>query len=230
MLAEQPLRSLMYGNLTCTPKNDGSLYKQYQADGGYLWAIRFGADDFKNWRSAQQKNYDVCFSPETSDEIDIYFREVRNKYPEGPRVFTVWKNKKRSDDCKVDQLERSILFRTKNMLDGCVGFGMNAFRNLVATEIIRNHDGGYQIAADVLHDELETVKENYADIVAKYGHSKYVEKILSVRQAGRAKLEPKSPTTIANPSDAVSAFSKSRGISYEQAWAEMNQYFASQRK
>jgi hypothetical protein len=230
MLAEQPLRALMYGNLTCTPDNLGSLYKQYKADGSYLWAIRFAADDFKNWRTAQQKNYDVCFSPETSDEIDTYFREVRNRYPEGPRVFTVWENKNRNDDCKVDQLERTILLRTESLLDGCVGFGMNAFRNIVATEIIQNYDGGYQIAADVLHDEVETVKENYADIKAKYGHSKYVEKILSLRQAGRAKSEPEAPVTIASPSDAVSALAQSRGISYEQAWSEMNQYFSSQRR
>lgn len=225
MLAEQPLRALMYGNLTYTDNNQGSLYRQYQADGTYLWAIRFEADEFKNWRTAQYKNYDVCFSVETSEEIDLYFREVRIEYPNGPRVFTVWESKKRREASKVDHLERTVLIRTKTMLGGCVGFGMNAFRNIVATEIIRNHVGGYQIAADALHDEVDTVKENYAHIAAKYSHSKYIERILSVRQAGRAAGE--ASATINDARDAVNAMARSRGVSYEEALTQMSLLLAS---
>jgi hypothetical protein len=231
MLAEQPLRALMYGNLTCTANNQGSLYRQYHSDGSYRWAIKFPAEDFKNWLTAQFKRYDVCFSAETSDEIDIYFSEVRSKYPAGDRVFTTWARRDNSttgDQCKADELERTILIRTRTLLDGCVGFGMNAFRNLAATEIIRNDKDGYEIAAETLHDEPETVRKHYAHITAKYGQSRYVERIRNIREAGRARLEPSSSTTIANPSDAVSALAKDRGISYEQALAEMSAFLVSQ--
>ncbi len=232
MLREQPLRSLMYGNLTRTDDNQGSLYKRYKADGSYLWAIRFNADDFKNWRTAQYKRYDRCFSAETSQEIDKYFREVYKHYPEGTRVFKTWKRGTTSpngEKCKVDQLERTILFRTKDMLDGCFGFGMNAFRNLVATEIIQNDDDGYKIAADVLHDEVKTVRENYARIAAQYGQSKYVEKLRTIHQENVRKLQPTPSATVASPSDVIRAFAQSRGISHEQAWAEMRSFVASQR-
>ncbi len=229
MLREQPLRSLMYGNLTCTDDNQGSLYKRYRADGSYLWAIRFNADDFRNWRTAQYKRYDVCFSAETSEEIDKYFGEVYKHYPEGTRVFKTWKwGDVSGGKCKVDQLERIMLFRTKDMIEGCVGFGMNAFRNLVATEIIQNDDDGYQIAADVLHDDIETVRENFGHVAAKRSQSKYVERIRSIRQEGREELQPTLSATIADPSDAIRVFAQRRGISHDQAWAEMSAWFASE--
>jgi integrase len=62
-------------------------------------------------------------------------------------------------------LSRRIYALTQAYIPGCPGFSMHAFRHLVATEYIKNNPGGYAVAAAVLHDKEETVKECYAWVV-----------------------------------------------------------------
>lgn len=46
-------------------------------------------------------------------------------------------------------------------IPGCVGFGAHECRHIVATEWIKNHPGAYAVAAAVLHDSEQIVRETY---------------------------------------------------------------------
>ena len=240
MLSEQPLRAFIYGNLTgglvtdekgnvtSENSNHGQLYRKYQPDGSYLWAIRLTADDFKNWRTAQKKKYDVCFSRETTEEIDIYLREVRVHFPfNAGRVFTSWSCIKRKNVEPENQVEEKYA-RTKyleakiserTLLLGGPAFGMHAWRHLIATEIIRNVEGGYQKAAEVLHDEPKTVMDAYSDVQAKHGSSKWIERLEAVRALGRG-LNGSNGSI----DSTIETLARNRGISYKAAAAELENF------
>jgi integrase len=65
-----------------------------------------------------------------------------------------------------------IRYLSEHYIPNSPGFGPHAFRHLVATEYIKNNPEGYNIAASILHDRVETVRETYARIKAadKFTH------------------------------------------------------------
>ena len=74
-----------------------------------------------------------------------------------------------------------MLHRTRQFIPGCPGFGPHAVRHIVATDYIKNNPNGFQIAADVLHDKLQTVLTHYAHLKAADGHRHYQQYLQGVR-------------------------------------------------
>jgi integrase len=70
---------------------------------------------------------------------------------------------------------------------GCVGFGPHCFRHIVATEWVKNHPDGYEVAAAILHDTPETVRKAYswvtpADKIAHWNN--YFESLSGLYREG----------------------------------------------
>jgi integrase len=66
----------------------------------------------------------------------------------------------------VGAIYDTILYLSQHYIPNSPGFGTHAFRHLVATEYIKNNPEGYQIAASILHDTVETVRKTYARVKA----------------------------------------------------------------
>jgi hypothetical protein len=211
MLTRQPLRILMYECLLTydrnwknfEPSNDGAwlakdpkvepsttahLYKKLkpEVERGYVWAIRFANDDFKNKRTKRKDAYDIEFDDDLTDPIEHYLTHIRPNLPNAdsnenndsdPLVFVPWKGEiseakaaknklKKAEDENEDGvsefLAQAFRKRTRNLLPGCNGFGPHNARHLVATEYLKNEIGGIEVVSAVLHDKPETVRKHYA--------------------------------------------------------------------
>ena len=208
MITYQPLRVLMYECLLTydrnwenfEPSNDGAwlakdrtvepsatahLYKKLKPEvaRGYVWAIRFANDDFKNKRTKKEGNYDIEFDDNLTDDIEHYLTNIRpnlqtltedNDEDGDPLVFVPYVgeiDEAAAEKKKLGKVEEeegisrwlSLAFRRRTrLLPGCKGFGPHNARHLVATEYIKNEPGGIDVVAAVLHDSPETVRKHYA--------------------------------------------------------------------
>ena len=170
MLVVQPLRIKMFNDMQYTVDNSGNLYQRANGD----WAIKFRPEDFKNEKGAAQKPYDVPLPAELSPAIEHYFKEVRPVLgASGSQVFISGGGVRGVKGRNTRVLGVAMLARTRQFIPGCPGFGPHAFRHIVATDYIKNNPNGFQVAADVLHDKLETVLRHYAHLKAADGHRHY---------------------------------------------------------
>jgi hypothetical protein len=192
MVTYQPLRILMYECLLTydknwnTPGTDPSttahLYKKLKPEiaRGYVWAIRFANDDFKNKSTKKDGDYDIEFDDNLTDHIEHYLTNIRpnlqsssedNDSATNPRVFVPWKgeigevaaNKTETEGEEgISEFLAEAFRRRTLLLPGCRGFGPHNARHLVATEYIKNEPGGIEVVSAVLHDKPETVLKHYA--------------------------------------------------------------------
>lgn len=170
IIVQQPLRIKMFKDMTYRDDNSGSLYKR--ATG--VWAIKFRPEDFKNQTGAAQKPYDVPLPKKLWDGIERYLKEVRPIFNDASdSVFVSLPHSRKPADRKTLLLNDTFRKRTRQFIPGCPGFGPQAVRHIVATDYIKNNPNGFQVAADVLHDMLQTVVENYAHLKAADGHKFY---------------------------------------------------------
>jgi Fe-S cluster biosynthesis and repair protein YggX len=170
MLMRQPMRIKMYGIATWKSDNTGNLYKR---DDG-TWAFRFEKNLFKNERGAAQAPYDVAFDKEFWTEIEDYLYKVRPYFNDDrPLLFVAADLGLKQMKRRTNSLSLSFRRHTKKFLPGCPGFGPHAVRHLVATEYIRNHEEGWQTAATVLHDNLDTVMKAYTFVKKDDGFKYY---------------------------------------------------------
>lgn len=178
LLVVQPLRIKMFNDMQYLPDNTGNLYQRSNGD----WAIRFKPEDFKNEKGAAQKPYDVPLPKDLSPAIEEYLRDVRPVLrPAGPQVFVSGAGPRAVEGRNTRVLAVAMLHRTRQFIPGCPGFGPHAVRHIVATDYIKNNPNGFQIAADVLHDKLETVLRHYAHLKAADGHRHYQQYLQGVR-------------------------------------------------
>lgn len=171
----QPLRVKMMRDLLYKKDNTGNLYRKKNGD----WAIRFAPEDFKNERgAASDKPYDVTLPKDLYQEIDYYLNHIRHGAAFGwdtsDHVFVPQQKSNSVKDRKTSWINRMLLSRSKQFLPGCPGFGPHAIRHIVATDYIKNNPASYIVAADILHDKLETVMSAYAHLKAADGHRVYL--------------------------------------------------------
>jgi integrase/transcriptional regulator with XRE-family HTH domain len=168
----QPLRAKMWEIMTLKKDNRGNLRKlpsgQYQ--------ISFKPEDFKNQKgAAKDKPYDVPFPLELTPLIDDYLENVRPYFLNGRDLDNVFmpiaSNHKIAK--KRGWLYGAIRGLFMTYVPEAPAMGPHAIRHLVATHYIKNNPSGFQIAADVLHDRLDTVLKAYAHLRAKDGHLIY---------------------------------------------------------
>lgn len=163
-----PLRAFNLSVMAWRPDDTGNLYRKQ--DGS--WWVRFDHSYLKNHKSsAKGRPFDVPLHPSLwsyvekfifvhrphltgVDECDYVFR------PGVTRKVTKIKNAGR--EVYGWFLSRRVFKITQRYIPNCPGFGVQAFRHLVATEYIKNNPAGYAVAAAILHDKEETVRKNYA--------------------------------------------------------------------
>lgn len=173
MMISNPLRVHHFSIMAYQEDNKGNLYQ----DAYGAWRLRFRPDDFKNQRGAASSDYDVALSSWLYSDIAEYLTKYRPTLAyaqESDRVFLPskqggrGKNRMFWDPNKITGCIREI---TKRFIPGSPGFGAHAFRHIVATDYIKNNPNGFQVAANILHDRLDTVMKEYAHIKVADGFS-----------------------------------------------------------
>lgn len=163
MLISNPLRVHHFAIMTYRPDNTGNLYQ----DSYGAWRLRFNPSDFKNQKGAASKEYDVTLSPWLYDDIVEYLtvhRPLMRFAHESEYVFLQNSKQGKRRYWETIMISTRILRITRAFIPDCPGFGAHAFRHIVATDFIKNNPNGYQVAANILHDKLETVLREYAHV------------------------------------------------------------------
>jgi integrase/transcriptional regulator with XRE-family HTH domain len=169
MLCANPLRLKHYQRMTWNKDNTGNLY---QDDDG-KWRLRYRASDFKNERGAAKKAYDVPIAQSLWKDIEEYLFKHRPELQGADECDYVFRPAakfrssrhvtKPTDMLPINYMSRIIRQLTQQYLD-CDGFGPHAFRHIIATDYIKNHPEGFEVAARVLHITVNTVRRDYAHI------------------------------------------------------------------
>jgi integrase len=177
LLTYAPLRIEMFYQMKYQTGRNKKPNLYQRTDG--QWAIRFEWREFKNYRFVIKKRYDVGIPRHASSIIEDYINDVRSYIdPDDKRdlLFIASPSKVKQTDKGSEFLQ--TLFASKTLLHLDKELGPHAARHLVASHIILNEPGnGWKIAADVLHDDEETVREHYAILVAEPGSDAYHQMI-----------------------------------------------------
>ena len=191
MFPTQPLRINMYALMKYYPDNTGNLYQK--PDGS--WFVRFLVHDFKNFNgAAKDKDYNICLDPFLWPKIERFLSSVRPKFKDDrANVFPTVKFLGTKDQIKkildgrgdLASLQTAVQKRSSQFLGDETGFCPHTVRHIVAHDCIKNHVDGYQMAADMLHDDIKTVKQHYGHVKTKDGHSHYGKYFDEVRNGWR---------------------------------------------
>jgi integrase len=160
-----PLRGDNFATMTYRADNTGNLYQK--ADGS--WWVRFSADELKNHHGAAKDNpLDVPLHGSLRPYVEDFLSVHRPHLVGATECDYIFRREVARKGAGIDEpvttehLSRRIYILTQAYILGCPGFRLHAFRHLVATEYIKNNPTGYTVAAGVLHDREETVRECYA--------------------------------------------------------------------
>lgn len=165
----------------------------YRADGaGNLarvgpgrFRLRFKPSDFKNEKGAASGPYDVEVDSSVVPWIERYLVEARPYLVDADRtdrffLQAVAGPRKEKSVLKAAGLAQPagfsgsgllsrIKYLTRVYIDGCPGFGPQAFRHIIATDHLVRHPGDYLTVAVLLHDKLATVLKYYAHLKVNMG-------------------------------------------------------------
>jgi len=190
MLTAAPVRINQYAILTYNTNNSGHLYK---ADN--CWWIRFSEHETKN-----HKRYNVRLYPGTYSIIEEYIEKYRPLLLNGHNYSHVFRSRPRADSksvvepCSAGYLSSIIRDITRKFIPGSPGFSAHAIRPIVATDFLKNHPGQFELAANLLDDEIATVIKYYAHLSKAAMHDVYndyaaeVEKSVLVKQASKPRI------------------------------------------
>lgn len=174
MMLSNPLRVYNYSLMSYRKDNTGNLY---QGDNNE-WRLRFSPEDFKNQRGAAKKGYDVLLSEWLYDDIEEYIDTYRPYLCSAECSDHLFLPGRVGGRGKISRpywepskISNTIVHLTRRFIPNCPGFGAHAFRHIVATDFIKNNPNGFQVAASILHDKLETVMKEYAHIKVADGFS-----------------------------------------------------------
>lgn len=190
MFPTQPMRISMFAKMKYRADNTGNLYQK--TDGS--WAVKFLTSDFKNEKgAASDRDYDIPLEEELWPKVEHYLNEVRPLfYDDRSNVFVSLNKGSEEQLAKIKDGRGDVMMlsyqvnkRSKQFLPGCPGFGPHSVRHIVATDYIKNNPNGFQVAADILHDRLDTVMKHYAHLKAADGHKFYQEWLAEVRNEWR---------------------------------------------
>lgn len=169
LLTANPLRIGQVVTMTYRADNTGNLYQR--PDGS--WRLQFQACDFKNERAAvNDQPYDVPLPRRLWKDVEDYLFNHRPHllgagfcdYVLRPTMHgRKGLNKERVDQpMTIPSISSRMMSLTQLYIEDCPGFGPHAFRHLVATEFVKNHENGFETAAGILHDSVDTVRNTYA--------------------------------------------------------------------
>ncbi len=130
----------------------------YQADSG-SWHLRFYKGDFKN-DGSKIGDYDAPLPEKVSarieEYVDLYRPILVRKNPEAPWLFVTYGGE------QLRELGAHISYLAKRYIPEVPRMGAHALRHLVATDYLARNPDCYAALAQLLHDELPTVLQNYA--------------------------------------------------------------------
>jgi transcriptional regulator with XRE-family HTH domain len=192
MITANPLRIRMFSKMTYKVNKSGEHTPDsnlYKTEEGYR--LRFLRGDFKNRRSLKE-DYDAPLPNSLTPLIEIYLFEARPLLKGGACRGCLSGDQCEMNELCVpcdylfrpapsggnheqqpDPLRRmspaylsNIIYRRSRyyLRDICPGFGAHAVRHIAAHDYIKNHLNGYEVAASILHDKLETVKKDYGHV------------------------------------------------------------------
>lgn len=177
MLVANPLRVRNFVIMRYHDNQSGHLYAREDGQ----WRLRFSPTEFKNQKGAARGHYDAPLPRDLSDRIVDYLTEYRPRlvrdFPHIPWVFP----SSRSDK-KWSELSRHVFKLTKRYMPETPGFGEHGFRHLIATDYLRAHPNDYPTVAQLLHDKLETVLDNYAHLRHDDSFGKYEKHLEAIRR------------------------------------------------
>lgn len=155
--------------------NNGNLYQR-----GREWRLRFKGDDFKNEYGSRQDDYDATV-PGLNERIEEYLYEylptLKKKAPSSIYLFP----STHSSSGKHNGLDKVIVKITKRYIPEVISFGPHAIRHLVASAHLKIHPKDFLTVAELLHDNLVTVMENYAHLSKDDAISRYSQHLSEIR-------------------------------------------------
>jgi integrase len=164
LIGSNPLRARHFSEMRYRPGDDTSnLYRRDKK-----WYLRFPREAFKNFRgTASKERYDYPVADFAAKYLDEYINVYRDRLGWGDEMDLVFPNARYGTENPVrftGELSEKVRVLTAHFLPEFApyGFGGHAFRHIVATEFIRNHLAGIEIAARILHDKEETVRKAYS--------------------------------------------------------------------
>ncbi len=189
MLTAAPVRINQYAILTYKQNNLGHLYK---ADDS--WWLRFDKYETKN-----HKNYNVRLYPGTYKFIEEYLGKYRPLLVAGNNTSYVFCSKHKVDGrggdlpASINYLSSIILNMTRKFIPDSPGFSPHAIRAIVATDFLKSHPGQYELAANLLDDEVATVIKHYAYLNKSAMHETFNEYSAEVEKTVLARLAASKP-------------------------------------
>ena len=138
-----------------------------------VWWIEFKKNEFKN-RQFLTGDYKVRLSPEAWEILEEYISVYRPRLPGAdkyPHLFLPAISRLRNKNIEAyvispRSLSDAVNNRTKTFIEGSSGFRTQAFRHILATDIVKNNPlGGFDLASFALHDNVKTVEENYSHLL-----------------------------------------------------------------
>lgn len=184
LLVSNPLRLRNIATLTWSPDfrdgyhgdNQCALYQR--PDGS--WWIYVPKCDFKNRRRLAMQDYDSPVHRNAWPDIERYIFRHRPTLMRCPTdlLFLAREhgrgknnNTQNQSECRVTEehrpfmdITRRVYYLTKRYLWKCDGIGMQAFRHIVATAILKTDEGSVKTAALVLNDRETTVEKHYSGL------------------------------------------------------------------
>lgn len=172
LLTSNPLRVHHFSIMTYRPDNSGNLY-QKKVKGEWRWCLRFPPESFKNEKgAAKDRPYDMEIPFSVWPSLENYlFNHRRYLYgsAESDYVFRAGggpssseKGLEPAEPVSEETISQQIRNLTKDYFPGHPGFGPHSFRHIVATDYIKHHPEGYNVAASILHDLPDTVRVAYS--------------------------------------------------------------------
>ncbi len=141
------------------------------------WKIFIPKNRLKNRSSKYAKDINRTYSEETSADIDKYLESGRTllKGNDSPFFLLAASSgpKRVADDTRHPaQMRQNAIYwivrsRTEHYFG--TGIGSNLFRHLLATAILKDAPGNLDVAAAVLNNSPDTVRENYKHITQQDG-------------------------------------------------------------
>lgn len=167
LLLSNPLRLRTISALTWLPNGQGTLRGNSQQG----WRIQLQPHHLKTGKRKRWRGYDVKIADWIKPMLDEYIAEYRETLLAGmssPYLFVgdregeIWEG-----------ISATVFALTRRHIPGCQGFGPHAMRHLVATAWLRTHPGDFLTVAELLHDNLATVLDNYAHLKKDDSFSRY---------------------------------------------------------
>ena len=190
LLTMNPLRLNQLATMTYREDNTGNLRRKH--DG--TWQLVYEPWEFKNERGAAKETYRADIHPWAANTLEDYLLNHRHNIKGAKECDYVFLSRvpRRKVEGPAKHLFTGIgalvvqITRTYLSEVAPKGFGPHAFRHIIATHYLKRHPGNYPLVAQILHDTLDTVMENYGHLQVGDGLDAWAETVHTLLDRGAA--------------------------------------------